>query len=280
MSIPAMNRDFVIDDFINRVRAGHCEFFASAMALMLRSQGIPTRVVSGYRGGEWSESDGAYIVRKSMAHLWVEVLFPDLGWIRFDPAPREDYTPPTGIQALINSLQRTALNLQVFWFQEVVGFDRGLTLDRLRDVSLRLFGWEGDQEEGTVAPGEPTGPPAPYYLRTIPAPLFIFGWLALMTGLVWGLLRRRKQATGLSPDQQRASRLYRQLVRRLERLGIPHDSRTAEELIEAIADYPVVDPKEGAELVAIYNEVRFGGRRLTAERFTELRKRIRAIDAT
>ena len=64
---------------------GYCNYYASAMAMMLRSQGVPSRVVSGYAQGEFDEESSSYRVRASNAHTWVEVYFPRYGWIQFEP---------------------------------------------------------------------------------------------------------------------------------------------------------------------------------------------------
>ncbi|HEX4076935.1 MAG TPA: DUF3488 and transglutaminase-like domain-containing protein, partial [Candidatus Acidoferrales bacterium] len=68
-------------------RAGHCEYFASAMTIMLRSIGIPARYTTGFLPGEFNDVGGDYIIRESDAHAWVEVYFPGSGWITFDPTP-------------------------------------------------------------------------------------------------------------------------------------------------------------------------------------------------
>jgi transglutaminase-like putative cysteine protease len=64
---------------------GYCNYYASAMAIMLRSQGVPARVVSGYAQGEYDEESKSYRVRANNAHTWVEVYFPQYGWIQFEP---------------------------------------------------------------------------------------------------------------------------------------------------------------------------------------------------
>ncbi len=64
---------------------GYCNYYASAMAVMLRSQGVPARVVSGYAQGEYDEASQSYRVRANNAHTWVEVYFPQYGWIQFEP---------------------------------------------------------------------------------------------------------------------------------------------------------------------------------------------------
>ena len=68
-------------------KKGHCEYFASSMAVMLRTLGIPARVVNGFRGGEYNDLTGSYIVREKDAHSWVEAYFPEYGWVTFDPTP-------------------------------------------------------------------------------------------------------------------------------------------------------------------------------------------------
>ena len=76
-----------VDHFLFESQEGHCEFFATAMALLLRSQGIPTRVVNGFHGGDYNRIGEYFIVRQRHAHSWVEAYFPGLGWRMFDPTP-------------------------------------------------------------------------------------------------------------------------------------------------------------------------------------------------
>ena len=66
-------------------KEAYCTYYATAMAIMLRSQGIPTRIVNGYAQGEWIPASSVYRVRANNAHTWVEVFFPDYGWIQFEP---------------------------------------------------------------------------------------------------------------------------------------------------------------------------------------------------
>lgn len=74
-----------MDEFLFTTRKGFCEHYAGAFAFMMRSVGIPARIMAGYQGGEVS-ADGAYlIVRDSDAHAWVEVWLPEKGWVQFDP---------------------------------------------------------------------------------------------------------------------------------------------------------------------------------------------------
>ena len=77
-----------LQEFLFVRRAGHCEYFAAAMAVMLRSLGVPARVVNGFQRGEWNPYGQYYIVRYYDAHSWVEAFLPDVGWVTFDPTPR------------------------------------------------------------------------------------------------------------------------------------------------------------------------------------------------
>src|SRR6185369_8726882 len=77
-----------IADFLLNVKAGHCEYFASSMTILLRNVGVPARVVNGFQMGEFNTVTGAYKVRQSDAHSWVEVYFADANrWVEFDPTP-------------------------------------------------------------------------------------------------------------------------------------------------------------------------------------------------
>lgn len=74
-------------DFLFETRAGHCEYFASALAILLRAVKIPSRIVVGYRGGQWIESEQGYLVWQKDAHAWVEAWVNGRGWVRMDPTP-------------------------------------------------------------------------------------------------------------------------------------------------------------------------------------------------
>jgi transglutaminase-like putative cysteine protease len=78
-----------IEYFLYDIQEGYCDYYATAMVLMLRSLGVPSRAVSGYAEGAYDEESGLYFVTDRDAHTWVEVFFPDLGWIEFEPTSGE-----------------------------------------------------------------------------------------------------------------------------------------------------------------------------------------------
>ncbi|MBI2858950.1 MAG: transglutaminase domain-containing protein, partial [Chloroflexi bacterium] len=96
---PPYNQDGV-DYFLFGIKEGYCDYFASAMAVMLRSVGVPARVVSGFAPGE-KAGEGSYLVRDRDAHSWPQVYFPGYGWVEFEPTPSR---PGTGEPELDLSL--------------------------------------------------------------------------------------------------------------------------------------------------------------------------------
>jgi protein-glutamine gamma-glutamyltransferase len=107
-----------VEDFLINRKEGHCEYYASAMALMMRSLGIESRLVSGFKGGETSLS-GAYVVAERHAHAWVEVLVGHQ-WKTFDPTPasRSDVVREVGEdQSVYSAISEFATGL---WHQRVI----------------------------------------------------------------------------------------------------------------------------------------------------------------
>jgi transglutaminase-like putative cysteine protease len=91
VTAPPPNRD-AVEWFLFVSREGYCDYFASAMAVMARTLGIPARVVSGYNTGMLNEA-GFYVVKQENAHSWPELFFPRYGWVRFEPTPSQPVPP-------------------------------------------------------------------------------------------------------------------------------------------------------------------------------------------
>lgn len=111
-------------DFLFNIREGHCEYFATAMAIMLRTQGIATRVVNGFQQGEYNETADVYIIRQSDAHSWVEVYFPEENaWIPFDPTPFAGQSNGTVATGIVGKFNQYLEALETFWIQYFVSYD-------------------------------------------------------------------------------------------------------------------------------------------------------------
>jgi hypothetical protein len=83
-----------LEDFLFYSKEGYCEHYATAMAILLRHAGIPSRIVTGYIQGQWNEYGKYFLVRQLDAHSWVEVYIDGAGWTTFDPTPVEGLTTP------------------------------------------------------------------------------------------------------------------------------------------------------------------------------------------
>jgi transglutaminase-like putative cysteine protease len=93
---PPAGRD-AVDYFLYEAPGGYCSYYASAMAVMLRTLGVPARVATGYAMGQYDSGRGAYRISGADAHAWVEVYFPTFGWVEFEPTPaRAVFDRPLG----------------------------------------------------------------------------------------------------------------------------------------------------------------------------------------
>ena len=122
-------------DFLFNVKEGHCEYFATAMALMLRTQGIATRVVNGFQSGEYNETADIYVVRQREAHSWVEVYFPqESAWVTFDPTPAAGRFSEENAGGIIGSFNKYLEALETFWIQYIVSYDNQEQKSLMRSV--------------------------------------------------------------------------------------------------------------------------------------------------
>jgi hypothetical protein len=177
------DRDWV-DFFLFDAKEGYCDYFATTMAVLLRIEGVPARVASGFAPGDFDESTGVSIVRENHAHTWVEAYFPRYGWITFEPS---------SIRALPMRLEAPGEPLPVPVADNAPASDRsGLTREELDE----LLGM-GDQ-------GYIESPPRSF-LSTLPGIvlLMLVGALvvASIAAGVLAILWRRGMR-GLAPYQQ------------------------------------------------------------------------------
>ena len=125
-----------VSTFLFDAKVGHCEYFASSMAILLRSVGIPTRIVNGFLMGEYNPVGGDYIVRQSDAHSWVEVYIPGRGWLEFDPTPPDpNHKDDAGLAMQISHYVDAA---QLFWNSYILIYDSGAQLQLFRSAQERV----------------------------------------------------------------------------------------------------------------------------------------------
>lgn len=123
-----------MDEFLFETRLGFCEHYASAFVVLMRSAGVPARVVTGYLGGEYNRIGGYWLVRNSDAHAWAEILVPERGWVRVDPtaaiAPeRVDQSggafsaETLGDSEFLRAIRERVDALQAWWNNTIVRFN-------------------------------------------------------------------------------------------------------------------------------------------------------------
>jgi transglutaminase-like putative cysteine protease len=270
--------------FLFNSKAGHCEYFASSMAVMLRTLGIPSREVNGFLPGEFNELAGDYIVRASDAHSWVEAYFPGVGWLTFDP------TPPSNDDA---DLLRSRLALYIDWFQLtwnewVINYDLAHQTTLARNVGQLSTDWKDawrkkiQRTQDHVMDGLTLWQARHPLLRfafpiTLVAALFLLRmeWLRRLLGwFVLQLQLGRDPKEGANP--QMASRLYVELLRVLEKRGFTRNAgQTPREFAATLAPQPALAPMVN-EFTDLYAQARFGGLRCDVPRLRTLLDLVRA----
>ena len=247
-------------DFLFRVKAGHCEYFSTAMAVMLRSEGIAARVVNGFLPGEYNETADVFTVRQSDAHSWVEVYFPETSaWVTFDPTPAAGRIEPqhAGFTA---ALGKYAEAFELLWFQYVVGYDR----QEQRTLATSLHN-QASRYQYTIAKGFDRVQRMLWPLWR--QPLWTLALLTLLVAIALLLLRiKRLGWTGFRIKTRRmdstrsAIEFYERLTNILAERGI---KRAPDQTpLEFAASTGV---SEALIITGAYNRVRFGAEQLSAQ---------------
>jgi protein-glutamine gamma-glutamyltransferase len=121
--------------FLFDIREGHCEYFASAMTVMLRQIGIPARLINGFHIGEYNGIGRHWIVRGYHAHSWVEAYFPPYGWVEFDPTPIE---PQRSQGAFLNLISNLTDAMDLWWWESIVNYSASKQNRMISELHSRL----------------------------------------------------------------------------------------------------------------------------------------------
>lgn len=244
LNIAPQSQDMdAVSYFLFEEKAGYCEHFASAMAVMSRSVGIPARVVTGYAGGEYNPFTGLWEIRQSDAHAWVEIYFGGQGWVPFDPTPGFDSPAGGGeersswIAGQIYSYLSGALGDGPVG--HALGATAGLTgraMEAVRGLPLALI----------------TG-------AVLAATLLTEGGRRALRPLLKRRRRRRRLAESLGADYLRLPvlREYFALASGLQELGLVRKAdETLAQFADRVADY--VGAKEFVTLSHMVETLRYG----------------------
>lgn len=266
--------------FLFERRKGHCEYYASAMAIMLRTLDIPSRIVTGFQGGVFNPLSGWYVVRASDAHSWVEAWLPSRGWTTFDPTPPDPNARRTSIWTRLYLYVDAA---EMFWQNWVVNYDRERQLvlatgmgnsgrgfgarwvDRLRLAGMewkeRVAGWLRDYGAALVA------------LLV----LFFIAWRYGPPARRWWRARERvKKVLQGDAKPSDATLLYNRMLDLLRRRGLEKPIWLTPGEFAG-----VIPPSETAALVRnltlAYHELRYGGNRSAAGTMTAMLERLEQL---
>lgn len=142
LDMPVREPQDPLADFLFHRKRGYCEYFASAMTVMLRTLGIPARIATGFQTGVYNSLTGLWVVRAADAHAWVEAWLPGRGWTTFDPTPAAAASVDMGWMAKLNLYMDAA---GAFWQEWVMGYDphrQGTLAGRLQSSAGYLgLGW-------------------------------------------------------------------------------------------------------------------------------------------
>lgn len=263
-----------LEEFLFIRKTGFCEHYATAMVVMLRSLGIPARLVTGFLPGEWNDFGNYYSVRQQDAHAWVEVYFPGSGWLTFDPTPSVATPPPPFF--MVAKMGRFVDSIRLKWDRYVVQYsfrDQMDVVQGIREQSDRartqagqwlapLLGWMGT-------------------LRTALADLIrvygtivigVAGACALGIALIVAVaFRRRRGGPGRIGDSRTAGQVaavqvYSRMLRFLETRGVRKTpSATPLEFSRVVSREWGEAARFVGPLTDLYCRVRFGQAPLSPE---------------
>jgi hypothetical protein len=267
-----------IEHFLFRSRAGHCEYFSTAMTLLLRASGVPTRNVTGFLGGSFNRYGRFYAIRQGDAHSWVEVYDEQLGWLTFDPTPptRE---PAIARKGLVVEIDAVIEAMRTRWRRYIVGFDlrtqlqlfqraaRWMNLGGRRSPSTGQRGVNRIQSASTLRSSR---------RATGMATIVLLALASVATAWWWRSRARRK-----SPETSRAARDAMQLARAFDeavaRRGFPRAPyRSLVAHAEALVAQKIPIGPLALKVAHRWAAARFGPQPLQKE---ELASLVRALDA-
>jgi transglutaminase-like putative cysteine protease len=245
--------DAAIEQFLFERKQGHCEFFASSFAMLLRSSGVPCRLVGGYLGGDYNELGGYYLVTEDKAHVWVEAYIEGKGWVRIDPSSFATNAGDVWSAPKSPGLkQRITLLLDSFnyaWNRSVISYD----FEQQMNVAQKL----GSRFQGLS-----------------PSRLFLLIWPYFAAGLLlFGICFAVRRAPQFRSREQR---ILRHFLREVERKYGVSSTESGKGLFELAAQ---LDSVYVTGFVTIYAGAVYRDRRLTDEEYGRLLQIVSALKA-
>jgi len=273
LNSPAGKSTDPLDDFLFSSRRGHCEFYSTAMVVLLRELRVPARNVTGFIGGSYNRFGHYYAVRQGDAHSWVEVFLPDSGWQTFDPTPPAESEPRSELSGLFAFMRDVIEATGQRWDRYVVGYD----------LRQQVYLFESVSRFGSL------------HVSPVLTQLKELRWVAgvLIAGgaayVIWRRRRARPASSTPTADTRASERLlatslYELLESAMTAQGVPRGAGTPPlrhaEALKRLG-HPLAD--EVLELTELYLFARFGGASLSdvdRRNFETRVKRVRSVRAT
>jgi hypothetical protein len=259
LGAPDLNRINPTEDFLLNQKTGHCERFASALAVLLRELGIPSRVIIGYLPRRSHLSSDWMDVRLRDAHSWTEAWFPASGWVSLDATPAASLPPPTAWNDWLEALDFA-------WYAHVVNYDAPTQNALLRD---------GMQQAQVAA----------YWVWSNQIWILLLATAALLL-VLWRNRRAKTAGTGQADEAQRQAQIlaghcYGKMLRALARQGRlrpPH--QTPLEFLQSLRALTLPNEAEIEAITLAFCATRYGLRILSAMEQQQLEEALQKIEST
>ncbi|MBI5747085.1 MAG: DUF3488 domain-containing protein [Nitrospirae bacterium] len=273
-----------IEDFLFVQKAGYCEYYATAMVVMLRSIGVPARLVTGFLQGEWNEIGGYFTVRQKDAHSWVEAYLPGSDWVTFDPTP-----------AILIEDQRTALSLlskyidsiRLRWDRYIINYSLKDQTEAIRKTREKIRSMEGGFQmiyesikrymlniKGGITDISRIS------IRTV---MLLSLYFLLLAISVYLYIRKGYRPFRLFPGtgadkNSQIVELYKKMLKLLEKRGIiKENNKTPLEFAISLNTIKEENSREVFELTETYYRVRFGQQPLSREEISRISEILQKI---
>jgi transglutaminase-like putative cysteine protease len=263
---PPILGDNAVDEFLFGTRRGFCEHYAGSFALLMRAAGIPARVVTGYQGGEYNNVGNYLIVRQSDAHAWTEVWLENKGWVRIDPTAA---VSPSRIEQgldealpddesifriqnrnpLFGNLLYSWDNMQHSWNDWVINYDNRKQRNFLSKLELGIENWSD----------------------MVFALIFL---LLSVTGFYWLIVRYRERP----PKPEAYEILFKRVLKKLSKRGFQkRPSEDTRAFLERVSDRDFPQREQLADIVELYNRIKYGRQEDTSHRLNSMRTLIKSL---
>ena len=257
-----------LEDFLFAEKDGHCEYFASAAAILLRTGGIPTRYVNGFLGGEWNDLRQAITVRENRAHSWIEAYLGREGWVRVDA------TPPLGRNSRMGKIRQFIDAAELFWGRWVVEYNASQQILLAQRLGQK-FGFSGRSF--------PSDRHVSGFTRR---QAFVFSGILVLGIVIISQRKRfvrwrwhRRNADRIQRGEEPIARVYRTTIRRLAAAGLPRRPwETPHEYLARLENSNLEGGAVFARLTELYESATYGDAEIPPEVVASIRRECGGID--